>query len=287
MAEMGYDVILACRSKTRGEDAIRRLNTMIPDARCQFIKCDLASLESIQNFVDEFHATGKPLHVLCNNAGLTTQMIGRLETDDGFEMTMGVNHLGHFLLTHLLLDDLKRTAKDCGEARVIVTTSKLHDPESMGGRKGPKAHMDFQNLQLDKQGTFSGVLAYKNAKLANVLFTYELARRLHGTGVTCNCFHPGFIATTELFRHFGWPFKAMMYLLSPLLRWFGAIRSLQHGGEMVSFLATDPSLKGVSGKYFENFREESSSTESYDENVATKLWKISEELVKLEDKRKI
>ncbi|XP_077987503.1 retinol dehydrogenase 11-like [Glandiceps talaboti] len=281
MIQRGYEVILACRSDDRGKAAERKLRECISSARVSYIKLDLSSLKSIHGFVDEFHSTGKPLHVLLNNAGFSAGKLGRLETEDGYEMTFGVNHLGHFLLTNLLLEDLKKTAKECGESRIIMTSSKLHDPSNLGGRKGLPAHLDFDNIMLANEGTFDSVLAYKNSKLANILFTYELARRLEGTGVTSNAFHPGFIASTQLLRHFGWSLKMTMYLLYPIMKWYGAVHPLQHAAEMMAFLATDLTLKGITGKYFENFEEIQSSKESQNQAVASKLWRLSEELVHL------
>ncbi|XP_070557517.1 WW domain-containing oxidoreductase-like [Ptychodera flava] len=285
MASMGYDVIIACRSEERGKAAEKKIKENIESAKVEFMQLDLASTASIYKFVDNFHATGKPLHVLCNNAGVVpgTGTECRQETEDGFEMAFGVNHLGHFLLTNLLLNDLKKAAEETGEARIVVTTSSMHDADYYLAAASA-ANLDFENLMLSKEGTFGGSLAYNNSKLANVLFTYELARRLEGSGVTCNCFHPGFIPDTEIFRNVGWIYKVLIVYLRPLYNLLGIATSSESAGDSMVFLSTDESMKGTTSKYFNGIKEATSSKVSYDMETAAKLWKISEELLHLGDK---
>ncbi|XP_071802526.1 retinol dehydrogenase 14-like [Asterias amurensis] len=280
-AAAGYEVIMACRDEVKGQEAVGEVQKANPTAKVSFMKLDLGSLKSVREFVDNFHELKKPLHVLCNNAGMTSGFSngkGPFKTEDGFEVTFGINHLGHFLMTLLLMDDLKKTASECGEVRVVVTTSSLHDPESKGMR-GPGAHMNFENLQL-LEGKFDGQLAYKNSKLANILFAKELARRLEGTGVTVNSICPGFIPTTGLGRNEGAVSRFMIgTFLVPLLRWKGVTRTEDQGGEAIYHAGTDPNLKGKTGGYFRDLKEAESSTESNDEEVAKKLWEVSLELV--------
>ncbi|XP_077988782.1 retinol dehydrogenase 12-like [Glandiceps talaboti] len=278
MTAKGCDVILACRSEERGRDAVRRIKNIDNNAKVEFMELDLSSLRSIRQFVNNFQSTGKPLHVLCNNAGVVSRT--QCTTEDGFELCFGVNHLGHFLLTNMLLDDLKRTKEQHGEARIVVTSSFLHNPEKAFTKRA-MPNLDFDNLMLDKEGTFLPALAYGNSKLACVLFTYELARRISQTGITCNCFHPGIILTTSILRYTSWLTRLITYTLSPLLQLLGLTQTLDYGGEMMYFLALDESLKGVTGKYFEDFKEMKSSEASYDKEIALRLWDISMELVRL------
>ncbi|XP_070534592.1 uncharacterized protein [Ptychodera flava] len=285
ISDKGYEVILACRSESRGKKAENDIKDLNPSANVKFMKLDLGSLDSIRHFVDDFHATGKPLHVLCNNAGLETS--GYQQTEDGFEMTLGVNHLGHFLLTHLLLEDLKKTAERGEDVRIVVTASEVHNPKSPGGDRGVPAHIDLDNVMVTDPDSYDSWLTYKNSKLANVLFTYELARRLKDSGITANCLCPGFIPETGLLRDISMMRRFALYLVLPLLKWKGVVRTVKDGGETVAMVATDEKLKGVSGKYYVNTEEKESSKESYDKEIAIGFWKISENFVKLDEKYKI
>ncbi|XP_077990799.1 retinol dehydrogenase 14-like [Glandiceps talaboti] len=286
IAEKDYSVILACRSKERGTEAELKIKEQLPGVKVEFMQLDLASLASIRQFADNFHSTGRPLHVLCNNAGLFTGKESGLKTQDGFEMTFGVNHLGHFLLTHLLLEDLKKTAEQGEEARIVVTASEMHNPDTPQ-KIGQPAHIDFDNLMLEKSDTYDNLLAYKNSKLANVLFTYELARRLEGSGITVNCLCPGFIPDTGLSRNNSFFMKCVFYLMTPILWWKGVTRPLDAGGQTIATVATDPSWKGITGKFYVKTAEKESSKDSYDKDLADKLWTVSEDLVNLDASYKI
>ena len=200
-------------------------------------------------------------------------------TEDGFEMTFGTNHLGHFLLTMLLLDDLKKSGPD---SRVVVVSSDLHNPSRTGYKKQKAAHIDFDNLQLLAPGTFDSMLAYKNSKLANVLFSYELDRQLHGSGVTCNTVCPGFIPETRLNRRNRVMRCLLICCFRGLFRCLPITRSTTKGAEGVIFVASDPALQGVGGKYFKDCMEHNSSSESMDRDVADKLWRLSSDLVQIE-----
>ena len=196
------------------------------------------------------------IHVLINNAGVFTRR--RELTADGLEQQFAVNHLAYFLLTNLLLDRLKEAVP----SRIINVSSGAH-----GG-----SHLDFADLQGERG--YDGNQAYSRTKLANILFTYELARRLMGSGVTANCLHPGVIATRLLADYMG----ATVAGSAPA-RTFGA--KPEKGAETIVYLASSPEVDGVTGKYFVNKRSVTSSRESYDEAAARRLWEISERLTGL------
>eukprot|EP00794_Sanderia_malayensis_P017551 gene17551-19301_t len=276
MTALDYEVILACRDAHRGNAAVARIRQQIPECEVSFMQLDLASLKSVRCFVDNFHKTGKRLNVLINNAGTIVNVRDRSPTftEGGFEMTFGVNHLGHFLLTMLLLDDLKKSSS---EARIVVVASDLHNPDGRSHKSQP-AHIDFENLQLLTPGTFNTDLAYKNSKLANVLFCYELARKLHGTGVTCNSVCPGFMPQTSLIRHNRVLRLCLICWFRGLCRCIPITRTTSKGADDIVFVASDDKLDGVSGKYFKNCVAVDSSAESMDREVAKKLWAVSAEL---------
>ncbi|PIK59178.1 putative short-chain dehydrogenase TIC 32, chloroplastic [Apostichopus japonicus] len=281
----GYDLILACRNEAKGNEAVEKLKSKVPDVSASFMKLDLASLKSIHEFVDAFHATGKPLHVLINNAGLACDFKDTTvnHTEDGFELTFGTNHLGHFLLTNLLIEDLKQTASKDGEARVVIVSSELHDPKTVNHRMRNDIEFpfEFDNLQFEKAETYNGLRAYGNSKLANVFFMHELARRVEGSGVTATALNPGFIPDTELLRGAsGWSKFMLRNVLYHVLRLFNVTRTLDHGSGMIFDLATKPEYKGVTGKYFNDYQETEPSEESRDTEKAKKLWDVSADLVK-------
>jgi retinol dehydrogenase-14 len=223
------------------------------------LPADLASLASVRQAADRFLAGHNRLHVLVNNAGVLLNH--RSVTADGFETTFAVNHLGPFLLTNLLLERLKHSAP----SRVVNVTSTA-------SRRG---RIDFDDLQGDRR--FSGSRAYSQSKLANVLFTYELARRLEGTGVTVNCVHPGVVRSTALGR--GERFPLPVRVAWPLLRPF--MKSPQQGARTSVYAATSPDLEGVSGRFFANSHEARTSKASYDQALAERLWTVSAHLVGL------
>jgi NAD(P)-dependent dehydrogenase (short-subunit alcohol dehydrogenase family) len=222
---------------------------------------DFASLSSIQDFAADFKKNHDRLDVLVNNAGgLNTS---RSETQDGFETTFGVNHLGYFLVTNLLLDMLKASTP----ARVVSVSSRAHVR-----RKG----MNFDDLNSE-QG-YSGMGVYGDSKLANVLFTYELARRLDGSSVTANCLHPGVVRSGFGQNNGGLIsllFKSAYTLMTPLTK------SNAQGAATSIYLASSPDVEGVTGKYFADSKETPSSPASHDEEAAKRLWEISEQMTGL------
>lgn len=284
MAKKGFEVILACRNVERGNEAVKRIKRKCRNAEISFMTLNLASFKSVHEFVDNFHAAGKSLSVLVNNAGLQTAFDGRdiSFTDDGFELTFGVNHLGHFLLTTLLLEDLKDTAERLGEARIVIVSSSVHDPETRAGITGTaRAHMNFEDLESIQ--CFTGDRAYKNSKLANILFAYELNRRLEGTGVTCNAMNPGLIPRTNFSRHQRFCIRCCFVCCCLTCgRCLGFSHTISQGARCVTHLASSEELKGVGGKYYQDCREIRSSAESYVENIAARLWEESNNMIAMD-----
>ena len=252
LARMGARVTILSRNAGKCATVAEAIKTETGNP-VEFIAADLSSLAGIMQAAASFKQRHTHLHVLVNDAGaLFTR---RVLTTDGYEMTFALNHLNYFLLTNLLLDVLKASAP----ARIVNVSSGAH----VG------ASLDFDNLQGEKH--FNGLQAYGQSKLANVLFTYELARRLEGTGVTANALHPGFIATgfarnNGVFYNFG------MKLIGPF------IRKPDQGAQTSIYLASSPEVEGVTGKYFVDCKATDSNPLSYDKALAEKLWQVSLEL---------
>ena len=213
--------------------------------------CDLSSQASVRRLAAEVLARYPRLDVLVNNAGAVYG--GRQLTTDGIELTWAVNHLAPFLLTTLLLDRLKESAP----ARIITTASEAHQG----------AHIPFSDLNAERSYRSFG--RYGETKLANILFTIELARRLDGTGVTANCFHPGLVAT-GFNRNNGLLMDLGMRILKPVSR------SPQKGADTLVWLATSPDVANVSGAYFFDQQQRPPSPEAQDTETAGRLWEISE-----------
>jgi len=256
LAEMGATVILVCRSKEKGEAALSEMREKSGNNSLDLMLADMSSMRSVRQLASEFRRKYDRLHVLVNNAGLF--MFTRTTTGDRLETTFEVDYLSHFLLTGLLIDLLKASAP----SRVVEVSSVAHY----------NGHIDFDDLQGEKG--YGGWKAYSQAKLAQVLFTYELARRLKGTGVTANCLHPGAVATNIWSRPLG-----RAGFIMKLLRLF--MMGPEGGAKTPIYLASSPDVEGVSGKYFTNKKEKESSKESNDEQVARRLWLVSEELTGL------
>ena len=220
----------------------------------EYLAADLSTLAGIMQAAETFKNRRRRLDVLVNNAGGI--FIRRTITSDGLEMTFALNHVAYFLLSGLLLDVLKQSSP----ARVVNVASGMH----MG------AHLDFDDLQNEKH--YSGFRAYGRSKLANILFTYELARKLEGSGVTVNCVHPGYV-NTGLSLNNGLIFGVFAGLSARL---FG--RKPEEGARTSIYLAASPEVQGVTGKYFADCKPVSSSLESYDTTAATRLWHASLEI---------
>ncbi|WP_420627797.1 SDR family oxidoreductase [Candidatus Leptofilum sp.] len=255
LAKMGSTVVMVTRSQERGEAALADVRQTSGSNQVHLLLADLSSLESIRQLAAQFKAAYSRLDILINNAGAIFK--NRQLSVDGYEMTFALNHLGYFLLTNLLLDLLKASAP----ARIVVVSSGAH----IGGP------INFDDLMQAKK--YRSLVAYGQSKLANILFTYELARRLEGSGVTANALHPGGVATGfgQGEGVMGWFFKLIRpFLLTP-----------EKGAETQIYLASSPEVEGVTGKYFDKKKPIKSSKESYDMAVAQRLWQISEQLTGL------
>ncbi|XP_059998042.1 retinol dehydrogenase 14-like isoform X2 [Lagenorhynchus albirostris] len=260
LLRLGARVIMGCRDRTRAEEAAVQLRREIcqaggpelgPDSsgagELVVKELDLASLRSEEPRLD----------VLINNAGIF--QCPYMKTEDGFEMQFGVNHLGHFLLTNLLLGLLKSSAP----SRIVVVTSKLYK------------YGDINFEDLNSEQNYNKSFCYSRSKLANILFTRELARRLEGTNVTVNVLHPGMVRT-NLGRHIHIPL--LVKPLFNLVTW-AFFKTPLEGAQTSIYLASSPEVEGVSGKYFGDCKEEELLPKAMDESVAGKLWDVSEVMV--------
>jgi len=256
LAKMGATVVMLCRDETRGENALSKIKQKSGNSSIDLLIADLASRESIQRLANDFRHKYQQLHVLVNNAGV--YYTRRHITADGLEAMFAVNYLARFLLTDLLLDIIKRSAP----ARIINVAGAYH----------AKGMINFADLQGEKD--FDGQRANHQSKLADVLFTYELARRLEGTGVTANCLHPGIVATDLIEKDKDFPrlFKLLYRLARPVLK------SPAQGAETILYLASSPEVEGVTGQYFVNKKMSQSSPQSHDLRLARRLWEVSEKL---------
>ncbi|KAK5852768.1 hypothetical protein PBY51_006610 [Eleginops maclovinus] len=256
-------VIMACRDKQGAEEAAKdiRKQAGLEQGEVVIKHLDLASLTSVRRFCEEIKEEESKVDVLINNAGL--YQCPYTKTEDGFEMQLGVNHLGHFLLTHLLLDLLKSSAP----SRIVVVSSKLYK----------YGQINFEDL--NSENNYNKASCYSQSKLANLLFTLELAHQLEGTGVTVNALTPG-IVRTRLGRHVQIPFlaKPLFYLASLIF-----FKSPLEGAQTPLYLACSPEVEGVSGKCFANCAEEELMAKATEEQAAKKLWDISRRMVGLAD----
>ena len=256
LAARGAHVIVHGRERERAERTRRMISERVPDASVDLVLADLASQAEVRRLAAEVRQRVPRLHVLVNNAGATFGR--RIETVDGLERTFALNHLAPFLLTTLLLDVLEHNAP----ARVVTVASGAHQ----------RAALDFEDLQNRRR--YSGFRVYGQSKLCNLYFTYELARRLEGTGVTANALHPGFVAT-----NFGRRDHGLLSLVMPIAHRFAI--SPEEGARTIVYLAAAPELEGVSGKYFFQDRPVRSSPASYDPEAARRLWAASAQLTGL------
>ena len=243
-------LVLLCRDKQKGEIVAKEITERTGNPDIELLIADLSSQDSIRAATKSFLEKHSSLQVLINNAGIAT--LKRTLTKDGIEKTFAVNHLAYFLLTNLLLDSLKSGAP----ARIINVSSEAHR----------NARFDIDNLQSEKR--YSGFGAYCITKLCNVLFTYELARRLGGTEVTVNTLHPGFL-NTAIFREA----KGVLRFLVRM-----TAKSPVVGARAIANLVQSPGLNGITGKYFKVMRMADSSAQSRDPHAAKQLWEISERL---------
>jgi len=260
LAVRGARVILACRSKERGEEAVKQIKAEV-GGQLEFRELDLASFKSVRKFAEELVASESKLDILVNNAGLAFQP--RSITEDNQEQTIQVNHLGHFLLTNLLLDLLKAAP----QARVVNLSSV--------GHKWAKEGIQFADLKWEKT-KFDSWQAYAQSKLANIYFTRILADKLSGSNVSVYAVHPGSVAT-DLGRHYQAKIPSFLLPITDKVKLF--LQDSQHGAQTSIYCAVEPSLTGNTGHYFANLSQEVPSKTAKDKDAAQKLWKISQDIV--------
>jgi NAD(P)-dependent dehydrogenase (short-subunit alcohol dehydrogenase family) len=262
MAQRGARVIMACRDLKRGEAALKDVVEETGSKEVVLKQLDLASLKSVRKFAEDINKNEPELHVLINNAGLAYPP-KQSKTEDGFELTMGVNYLGHFLLTNLLLDLLKKTAP----SRIVVVASSVHHQLTK--------EFKFDNIHSEK--FYDHWDTYGQSKLACILFTRELAKRLEGKGVTINALHPGVI-TTELVVNF--MNRIGMFFIMVGMRFLS--KTPEQGAQTTIHLAVSKEVKDVSGLYFSDCALKEPSKYAQDDGVAKKLWEVSSNLVVLD-----
>jgi NAD(P)-dependent dehydrogenase (short-subunit alcohol dehydrogenase family) len=259
LAKKGATVVLVCRSRDKGEAAQQEIKAASGNDAVDLLLADLSSQQSIRELVEQFKKKYSQLHVLVNNAG--AMFPSRRESIDGIEMSLAVNHIAPFLLTNLLLDTLQASTP----ARIVNVNSGAH----FSGK------INFDDLQSQKKYGGLDLQSYAQSKLANLLVTYELARRLKGTSVTVNALHPGFVATSIASNAAPGPLKRF---LDFAIKFVGL--NAEEGAKTSIYLASSPEVEGVSGKYFVKCTPVLSSKLSYDEALQKRMWEVSEELTK-------
>ncbi|CAD7681709.1 polyprenol dehydrogenase isoform 1-T1 [Lycaon pictus] len=265
LARLGMHVILAGNNDSSAPDVVRKIQEETLNDKVEFLYCDLASLRSIRQFVQKFKKKKIPLHVLVNNAGV--MMVPERTTEDGFEEHFGLNYLGHFLLTNLLLDTLKESGAPGRCARVVTVSSATH---YIG-------ELDMDDLQGSR--CYSPHAAYAQSKLALVLFTYHLQRLLaaQGSPVTANVVDPG-VVNTDLYRHVFWGTR----LIKKLFGWW-FFKTPDEGAWTSVYAAVTPDLEGLGGRYLYNEKETKSLAVTYDLDLQTELWARSCQMTGITD----
>ena len=257
LARAGAELSLTCRDLERGESTRDEILRAAPNARVDLVQTDLSSQAEVRAAAASILADPRPIHVLLNNAGVT--YLKHTATVDGIETSFAVNHLAYFLLTSLLLERIRGSAP----ARIVNVASAAH-------RFGTIA---FDNL--NHESDFSWMKVYGQSKLANLLFSFELARRLEGTGVSVNCLHPGGVRTRLGENNAPRVHRWLMWLGTPFLR------SPEQGAATAVYLASSPDVGDESGGYFSSCKRVSTSKESRDPEIARRLWAVSEQMTGL------
>ena len=255
LARLGAHVVMVDCDIERAEQARSAIAHLCGPDHVEFLVADLSSQKAVRHLAEEYRQNHGKLHVLVNNAGVL--LARRSVTEDGVETTLAVNHLARFLLVHLLMDTLKAGAP----ARIVNVCSQL------SGR----SRMRLEDLQLERR--YSAVRAYSQSMLANIMCTYELARRLEGTGVTANCFHPGMVRT-RLFKHAPFVHRLLFTMFSPLFQ------SPAQGAKALIRLASSPELLETTGRFFAQEEEARSHESTYDEDLASQVWHASVRLTR-------
>ncbi|XP_077300311.1 retinol dehydrogenase 14-like isoform X1 [Arctopsyche grandis] len=257
LAKRGARVIMACRNTDSANKVKDEIVEATKNTNVVVKKLDLGSLKSIREFAEDINKTEKNLHVLIHNAGFA-ETFKKTITEDEIETTMATNHYGPFLLTHLLIDLMKKSAP----ARVVVVASELY-------------RLAFLNLENPNPTTTLPGYLYYVSKYANICFTKELAKRLEGSNVTANCLHPGMV-DTGIWRNVPFPLNLPMKLIIK-----GFFKTPEQGCQTTVHVAVSEELENVSGKYFMDCKEKDVHSGASDMAKAKKLWEISEEMVKL------
>jgi retinol dehydrogenase 12 len=249
LAQQGARVFIACRPSARSDAALADIRTAAPDRQVELLPLDLGDLASVRQCAQAFLARGLPLHLLINNAGVAG---AKGMTASGFELGFGTNHIGHFLLTQLLLPCIQASAP----ARIVTVASRMHD--RVDG-------IDFEAVRRPTRSA-TGLPEYSVAKLANVLFSVELGRRLAGTGVNTCALHPGVVAS-DVWRSVPWPLRGLikLFMLSP-----------EAGAQTTLYCATSPEVAGETGLYYDQCRTKTPSQAARDPALAAELWRRSE-----------
>ena len=259
LARKGATVVVISRNETKCRATVDRIRAETGNPNVDYLVADLSSQAATRAVAAAFQEKYDRLDVLVNNAGVF--YTSRQESADGIEMTFALNHLGYFLLTELLRDMLVESAP----SRVVSVSSGAH----FGGK------INFDDLEGKQK--YSGWQAYSNSKLANVLFTAELARQLDGTGVTANSLHPGFVASNFAMNNL----TGFMSVIRPFYRLLQKVVAIspEKGAETMIFLATSPEVEGVTGKYFDKSKAVTPSKAAQDMDAAKRLWAMSEGMV--------
>lgn len=256
IAKMGATVIMVSRDRNKGEKALEEVRNLSGNKDVELMLCDFASQKSIRKFAEEFKSKYQKLHILVNNAGLI--LTEKTITEDGIESTFAINHIGYFLLTELLLDVIRESTP----ARIVNVSSDAHKT----------GHIDFDDINFERK-KYSSIGAYCNSKLANILFTRELAKRLKGTKITVNCLHPGVISS-----NFGSNTSGILGFLVKIAKPF--FTTVEKGAETQIYLATSPQVDDVTGEYFSKKKVAYTTSEANNEGIAKKLWDVSNEMIK-------
>ncbi len=257
LAAQGAQLVVAGRNQQKAKDSVQQIIATTGNSSVDYLLADFSDLQQVREMAADFKARYPRLDVLVNNAGAFFN--GRQDTPYGVEKTFLVNHLAPFLLTNLLLDTIQTSAP----ARIVNVSSDAHKYGSI----------DFDDLAYHHK--YSGMKGYARSKLANVLFTYELARRLDAEQVTVNALHPGHIATDI--------WKTNFKVIGPALKWVMSLFALtpEEGADNTIYLASSPEVEGVTGQYFVKREPADSAPLSYDEDIAHRLWEISAALTSL------
>lgn len=286
LSGQNWHIILACRNPEKAKEAVNKLIAKTGNSNISTIELDLASLTSIRNFTNDFSKAGLPsLHAIVCNAGLT--IIGTTYTQDGFEMTFGVNHLGHFLLVNLLLKYMAEPG------RIVFVSSGIHDPSSLEHvtRMPAPIYINASTLaypdsdSAEESDFHIGMLRYSTSKLCNIYCSYELADRIKketGKNIIVNAFDPGLMPGTGLARQappvvfFVWKYILPIITLLPI-----NANTPKKSGKSLASLVINPKFYNVTGKYFQGKKEKKSSNLSYNKENALDLWNTSVKLIRL------